>query len=116
MASSSVWNSISVFLTLPSGLKPEDVKDQPLIMYPGAIQTTYQNAYKIGGGKNARTRVLAVFNKDDIWVLNEFEKIITNNTIIIIVNRGITNCEDNETKNLFPTLLNKMKIKGSKTE
>ena len=53
-------------LTLPEGIEPADIKDQPLIMYPGQIESRFQHIYRTGWGRHRRTVIIAVFERDDI--------------------------------------------------
>jgi uncharacterized repeat protein (TIGR01451 family) len=49
---------IMIVLELPEGISPDDVKDEPLMLYPGSIQAGEQ----IVKGRNGRTEVIAVFD------------------------------------------------------
>jgi hypothetical protein len=57
---------ITTVSILPAGIEPNDVRNEPLIMYPGGIQSKRQFITKMGYGRGSRTVVFAIFDRDDI--------------------------------------------------
>lgn len=57
---------VTTLTYLPRNIKPGDVNDVPLTMYPCEIQSKYQRVFRMGRGRCARTVVTAVFEKKQI--------------------------------------------------
>jgi len=54
---------------MPWDIKPREIADEPLILYPGGIESLWKHSYELGRGRFRQTMVIASFNKQD--VLNE---------------------------------------------
>lgn len=62
---------VATFL-MPCGITAEQIADEPLIFYPGQIQSQWEYAYQLGHGRFRRTMVFACFNRQDVLeVLSE---------------------------------------------
>jgi alpha-tubulin suppressor-like RCC1 family protein len=59
-------NHVTTLMFLPEDIEPNDINDGPLTMYPFDIKSKYQRAYQIGRDRDARTAVIATFDKDKI--------------------------------------------------
>jgi predicted outer membrane repeat protein len=57
---------IMAMIFLPLDIEPNDVDNQPMIMYPCNTQSKYQRVFRMGYGRGALTVVLAVFDKNEI--------------------------------------------------
>jgi len=61
-------NLMATFL-MPYGIEQQEIADEPLVLYPGRIESQWKYDYELGRGRLRRTMVFARFDKQD--VLNE---------------------------------------------
>jgi len=57
---------VLAWLTLPSRVRTEDVSNQKLELYPGAVTATTQYVIQTGRNRNVRTHVFAFFPADQV--------------------------------------------------
>jgi subtilisin family serine protease len=72
---------------MPYGIEPQDIADEPLILYPGQIQSQWKSVYELGHGRFRRTIVFGRFSKQD--VLNELTE-DSNEITVTIAGRLVT--------------------------
>jgi subtilisin family serine protease len=65
---------------MPHGIEPQEIADEPLILYPGQIESQWKFAYELGRGRFRQTVVFGYFSKKD--VLKESTKVSNEITII----------------------------------
>jgi subtilisin family serine protease len=58
--------NIMTMFYMPRGITPQEIADEPLILYPGEIQSQWKFAYELGRGRLRQTIVFGRFNKQDI--------------------------------------------------